>query len=311
LTGPAAATTIAAMERAQVGDVELSYELLGEPGRPVVLLVNGLGGQLIGWDDELVALITAEGFRVLRFDNRDAGLSTEFPDGPALDFEVARRGERADGGYTLDDMADDASGLLRVLGIPAAHVVGVSMGGMIAQTLVIRHPDQVLSLASIMSTTGAPGVGVPSAEAMTVLMRPTPEDRSAVLDAEVASAAVIGSPAYPTPEAELRTRAGRLYDRSYRPAGVGRQLMAILVSGDRSSALGAVAVPTVVIHGDADPLVAPSGGDATAGAISGAQLTRIPGMGHDLPRPLWSQIVGIVVDNARRAEAATAGAAGP
>ena len=269
--------------------------------------MNGLGGQLIGWDDGFLEHLEAEGFGVLRFDNRDAGLSTAFDDGPPFDFDAARSGNRAAAAYTLDDMADDAAGLLAALDVSSAHVVGVSMGGMIAQALVIRHPDRVRSLASIMSTTGAGDVGAPTAEAMRVLMRPRPADRAAYLDAEVESAAVIGSPAYPTDEATIRARAAIRYDRSYRPEGVGRQLMAILVSGDRTAALASVTAPTVVLHGAADVLVAPSGGEATARAIPGARLTVIPGMGHDLPPEVWPEVVSAIVANARHADTLAAG----
>jgi pimeloyl-ACP methyl ester carboxylesterase len=294
------------MDRARVGDVELCYEWRGEADAPAVLLVNGLGGQLVSWDEGFVDLIAARGYRVLRFDNRDAGLSTSFDGGPAFDMGAALAGDPAVLSYTLDDMADDAAGLLDTLGVAAAHVVGVSMGGMIAQTLVIRHPQRVLSLASIMSTTGARDIGAPTEAAMAELTRPVPDGRGAYLDAEVRSAGVIGSPAYPAQEAAIRTRAALRYDRSFRPAGTGRQLMAILGAPDRTPALAEVRVPTVVIHGDADPLVTPSGGEATARAIPGARLVVLPGMGHDLPTQLWPQLVDAVVANAGRAEPSTA-----
>jgi len=289
------------MDTVAVGDVELCYELLGDAADPVVLLIAGLGRQLIGWDDGFCALLVAAGLRVLRFDNRDAGRSTSFGDRVHLDLDAARRGARDQVPYALEDMADDTAGLLDALGIADAHVVGTSMGGMIAQTLAIGHRRRVRSLCSIMSTTGAPDVGQPTPEAMAVLARRPPSERAAYVEAELANFAIIGSRGALVDEAWRRARFGRFYDRGLNPPGVGRQIMAIVVSGDRTAELGSLRVPTLVIHGDADTLVSPSGGEATARAIPGAELLTIAGMGHEIPPVTWPQVTGAIVALARRA----------
>ena len=294
-------STIPRMEHTKVGSVELCYELLGEPGDPCLLLVNGLGGQLIAWDDGFLEHLQEQGFRVLRFDNRDAGLSTEFSDGPAFDLKAGMAGDKSAAAYTLDEMADDAAGLLDVLGIPGVHVVGVSMGGMIAQTMAIRHPSKVLTLCSIMSTTGSRNLAPSTPEAQRVLMTRPPEDRSSFIEKELETYKVIGSPDFGLPDDRVREGAAAAFDRSFRPDGVARQLMAVMVSGDRTLALNDLDVPTLVIHGEDDPLIRASGGKATAEAIPGSRLLIIPGMGHDLPPATWSQIVAAIVDNARRA----------
>ncbi len=288
------------MDLIRVGDIELCTERLGDPADPPVLLIGGLAGQLISWDDGFCALLVERGLSVVRFDNRDAGLSTSLDGAPGFDRDVARRRDLSAAAYTLDDMAADAAGLLGALGIPAAHVVGVSMGGMIAQTLAIAHPERVLSLCSIMSTTGAPYVGVPTAAALGQLLRKPARDRQAYLDGELAAHAVFGSPSYPTPDEEVLARAARKYDRSYRPAGAGRQMMAVLMAEDRTVALGTLALPTLVVHGGSDHLVSPTGGAATVRAIPGATLLTIPGMGHELPPPVWPQLVEAIVANIGR-----------
>jgi pimeloyl-ACP methyl ester carboxylesterase len=208
--------------------------------------------------------------------------------------------------YTLDDLADDTVGLLDALGIEAAHLVGASMGGMIAQTVAIRHPDRVLSLTSIMSTTGEPSVGQPTPPALAVLLAPAPPDRDGYIEFLVAAFKTIGSPGL-VDEELIRSRAAATYDRSYYPPGVARQLLAVIASGDRTQALGDVAVPTLVVHGTEDPLIQRSGGEATVAAIPGAELVLIEGMGHDLPRAFWGQIVDALTANARRAGAEVAG----
>jgi len=284
----------------QVGEVELCYEREGDRHDPVVLLVNGLGGQLVDWDEGFRRALVEQGFSVLRFDNRDAGLSSAVEDGPAFDLAAGLAQDRSAAAYTLDDMADDAAGLLEALGIEAAHVVGVSMGGMIAQMVAARYPGRVRSLCSIMSTTGAPDAGTPSPEAMAVLLRPPARGREEYVAAELEAARVIGSPGFPFDEERIRRRAEAAYDRSFRPAGVGRQLMAIMVSGDRTAALRTITAPTVVVHGAADPLVPPSGGQATAAAIAGAELRIVEGMGHDLPPQLWPDLVAVIAANAAR-----------
>jgi pimeloyl-ACP methyl ester carboxylesterase len=290
------------VDQVAVGGAVLCYEVLGKPEDPAFLLISGLSRQLIGWDEAFCQLLVAEGYRAVRFDNRDSGRSTSFDGGPPFDMEAARRGGRDAVAYTLDDMADDAAGLLDALGIARAHVVGTSMGGMIAQALAVRHPAKVWSLCSIMSTTGATDVGRPTPQAMAVVMQRPPTDRASYLATELANQRIIGSRGDLVDEEWRRGRFERFYDRGLNPAGTSRQIMAIVASGDRTAALAKVAVPTVVIHGDADPLVPPSGGEATAGAIPGAQLVVFAGMGHEMPPVLWPRIVEAMVANARRAE---------
>jgi pimeloyl-ACP methyl ester carboxylesterase len=290
------------MDKMDVGrGVELCYDLLGTVEDPVIVLVAGLGRQLIGWDDAFCGLLVAEGFSVLRFDNRDAGLSTRIEDAPAFDLEAARRGGRAAVAYTLDDMADDVVGLLDGLGVAAAHLVGTSMGGMIAQTVTIGHPTRVLSLCSIMSTTGADDVGRPTPEAMAVVMKRPPEGRQEYIATELANSRVIGSRRGLVDEDWRRERFERFYDRGVDPAATARQIMAIVASGDRSAALARVTVPTLVIHGDIDPLVPLDAGEATERAVPGAELLVIADMGHEIPPATWRRVVPAIAANARRA----------
>jgi pimeloyl-ACP methyl ester carboxylesterase len=285
--------------------IEIAYESFGDPGDPALLLILGLGAQLLLWDEELCALLAERGFYVIRFDNRDIGRSTKFEEGPAPNVAAALAGDVSSAAYTLDDMADDAAGLLDALGIDTAHVVGASMGGMIAQVIAIRQREQVLSLTSIMSTTGDPAVAEPTPEALAVLLTPPPADRQGYIDYHVRAARTIGSPAFPVDEDRLRRRAAALYDRSFYPPGVARQLIAVLASPDRTRALAAVSVPTLVIHGRDDPLIPVSGGEATARAVPGAELLVIPGMGHDLPPELWPTLADAIAGNAARARAPT------
>jgi len=280
--------------------IELCYELLGTPPGPVVVLVAGLGRQLIGWDDAFCDQLVTRGFQVLRFDNRDAGLSTHIGDGPPFDLAAVRRSGSRAVAYTLSDMADDTAALLEGLGIERGHIVGTSMGGMIAQTLAIEHPGRVASLCSIMSTTGADDVGRPTPEAMAVVTQRPPTDRESYIATELANSRVIGSRGALVDEDWRRRRFERFYDRGIDPAGTARQIMAIVASGDRSAALAGVRAPTLVIHGDADTLVPLDGGEATARAIPGAELLVIPDMGHEIPPIAQPQVVGAIVANARR-----------
>jgi pimeloyl-ACP methyl ester carboxylesterase len=245
-------------------------------------------------------MLAERGFFVIRFDNRDVGLSTH-TEGPIPNPLQLMAQDYSSATYTLDDMADDTAGLLDELGITAAHVAGASMGGMIGQTLAAKHPDRVLSLASIMSSTGNSEVGQPQPEAITALITPMPGDRDGYVDAAVRAFSVIGSPGYPPDEERLRDLIGRSYDRSYNPIGFLRQLAGVMASGDRTEALRSIKAPTVVIHGEDDPLIVKSGGEATAAAIPGAKLVTIPGMGHDLPPELWPQFIDEIVENAERA----------
>jgi len=285
-----------------VGEIELCYETFGDPADPAMLLVMGLGTQMLGWNEDLCAELAGHGFLVIRYDNRDVGRSSPGKGRPPTTLELLRRSRRA-ASYSLDDMAADGIGLLDGLGIERAHVVGVSMGGMIAQQMAARHPQRVLSLASIMSNTGAMRTGQPKARAMALLLRSPRRDRQGFIDDTVAVFAYVGSPGFTRDEDELRSMLGRSYDRGGDPNGHARQLAAIIASGNRTALLRTITAPTVVIHGTADRLVAPSGGRATARAIPGARLVMIEGMGHDLPRGAWPQIVAAVVENTRRAGA--------
>ncbi len=262
----------------------------------------GLGVQLTGWPEEFCAELVDRGFYVVRYDNRDAGLSTVFDDGPRPDPMAVYLGDRSSVDYTLEDMADDAVGLLDALEIPAAHLVGSSMGAMIAQALAARYPDRTLSLCSISATTGSTSVGQPTAEAFELLARPPARSREEFMEADIASHRVLGSPAYPSDESNMRAEAGRAYDRAFVPDGTGRQLCAIIASGDRTASLAAITAPTVVIHGTEDKLIQPSGGEATAKAIVGAELVMIEGMGHDFPRGIWPQVIDAIVFNAARTD---------
>jgi pimeloyl-ACP methyl ester carboxylesterase len=281
--------------------IDIRYETLGDPADPALLLIMGLGAQQVDWPDEFCELLAGRGFHVIRFDNRDIGLSTWFDELGTPDLPAIFGGDPSSVPYLLADLAADAAGLLKALAVPRAHVVGASMGGMIAQQLVIDRPDLVASVCSIMSTTGDRTVGHPTPEAAAALMRPPATSRDEAIAGAVATSRVIGSTGFEITEAELIRRAESKYDRAFHPQGTQRQYAAIVASPDRTAALGGVTVPTVVIHGEADPLIDVSGGRATAAAVPGAQLLVIPGMGHDLPRALWPQVVDAIAANAGRA----------
>jgi pimeloyl-ACP methyl ester carboxylesterase len=286
---------------APANGIEIAYQTFGNRSDPALLLVMGLGAQLIHWPEEFCEQLAARGFHVVRFDNRDVGHSTKIEGAPVPDLAALGGGDYTAARYTLDDMADDALGLLDHLQIDAAHVAGASMGGMIAQTMAVRHPDRVLSLCSIMSTTGDGSVGQALPEALAILVSPAPPDRDGYIEFHIKAFKAIGSPGFALDEAFLRWRAEMTYDRSYYPDGFKRQLLAIFASGDRTSALAEITVPTVVIHGRDDPLITVSGGEATARAIAGAELLVIDGMGHDLPPGAWQRVIDAIVANAERA----------
>jgi pimeloyl-ACP methyl ester carboxylesterase len=290
-------------ERVSVNSIELVYETIGDPSGPALLLVMGLGMQLIHWDRELCELLADRGYRVIRFDNRDAGLSTKI-DAPVPNLVRGMAGLSIDAPYLLEDMADDAFGLLDHLGIEAAHVVGASMGGMIAQAMAIRRPERVLSLTSIMSTSGERRAGRPKLRVWSVLFRRAPASKDAFVEYFVRVFRMIGSKGFGADEQRVRELARASYERGHHPAGTGRQLAAIMASGDRTEQLRDVRVPTTVIHGKDDPLVPFRGGMATTRAVPGAKLIAIPGMGHDLPRELWPVVVDSVVQMADRPAAA-------
>jgi pimeloyl-ACP methyl ester carboxylesterase len=291
------------MPRAHANGVELEYQTVGGPhGRPL-LLVQGLGAQLTSIEDGFCQELADRGFLVIRYDNRDAGLSTWFDDARPVNLAAVWRGDHSSLAYALEDMADDAVAVLDAAEAEAAHVAGISLGGMIAQLLATRYPSRVLSLASIMSTTGDRAVGQPTGEAASVLVAPMPSDRDGFVEQAVANArAISAGTAFPFDADEVRRGAARNYDRAHHPKGVGRQFAAILAAGDRTEALAAVRVPTLVVHGELDQVIGVSGGEATAAAIPGARLLRVPGLGHELPPGFWPALADALTENANRAD---------
>jgi pimeloyl-ACP methyl ester carboxylesterase len=289
-----------AEELAKVGEIEICFETFGSRGDPALLLVMGLGTQMVAWPEDFCRRLAGRGYFVIRFDNRDVGRSTHMRGRAPTIRQLLLRDRRA-ARYSLADMAADAIGVLDHLGIERAHVAGASMGGMIAQTMAARHPDRVLSLASIMSNTGHRWKGTPGLRIYPTFMRSPGRTREGAVESTVSVFKLIGSPGFPFDEDATRRTAGLSYDRGYNPAGTSRQLAAILTAGDRTSELRGITAPTVVIHGTNDRMVRPSGGRATAAAIPGAQLVTIAGMGHDLPRGAWDRMIDAIVANAQRA----------
>jgi len=293
------------MPTARSNGIEIAYEVIGPPRNRPLLLVMGLGTQMIHWDDELCAQLVARGHRVIRFDNRDVGRSTKLdgngPPNVLAAMATASRGAAVDAPYRLSDMAADAAGLLDALEIESAHVVGASLGGMIAQTLALEHPARVRSLTSIMSTTGHPDLPTATPDAAAALFQPAPPDREGNIERAVRVFRTIGSPGFPFDEARVRERAARAYDRCFHPAGVARQMIAIVVSGSRREALRGLRTPTLVVHGAEDPLIPLACGLDTAESIPGAELLIVEGMGHDLPRAVWPRLVDAVTQLTSRA----------
>ena len=294
------------MTQITANGITLEYEDHGDPADPPILLVMGLGAQLTLWPIELVEALAARGFRVIRYDNRDIGLSHKFEGAKAPGMVRAtlmkRLGLTPRTPYTLADMARDAVGLLDALGIERAHVVGASMGGMIAQHIAFGHPDRVLSLTSIMSTTGNPRLPAARKEAIRVLTRrPVSADEGVLIDHGITIARTIGSPAYRADEERLRANVTASVRRSYYPAGLPRQLAAIIADGCRRERLGRIAAPSLVVHGEDDPLVPLAGGRDTAAHIPGARLETFPGMGHDLPLELVEPIARAIAGHAKAA----------
>jgi pimeloyl-ACP methyl ester carboxylesterase len=294
------------MPTVESNGIRIAYEEFGDPGATPLLLIMGLGAQMILWRDDFCQTLAGRGYRVIRFDNRDAGASTWMDDRGMPDimgiFSAVAARQPVTVPYLLRDMAADAAGLLTALDIGRAHVVGASMGGMIAQTLAIEAPERVRSLTSIMSSTGNPDLPPPRPEAMAVLLTPPPPDREGAIARGVEVFRTIGSPGFPFDEAEVRRLAARSYDRGFNPAGTARQLAAILGSGSRVERLRELRVPALVIHGTDDPLVPFAAGEDTAKAIPGAQLLAIEGMGHDMPRPVWPRIIDGICALAARAD---------
>lgn len=287
--------------------IDLCYEVSGDEAHPPLLLICGLGMQMVSWGADLIAAVVAKGYYVITFDNRDAGLSTHLVSYGVPDLLALLQGAEANVPYRLSDMADDVAGLLEHLELDSVHLVGVSMGGMIAQQVTIDHPATARSLASIMSTTGNASVGQPSPEAGEALLQMSSGSREEAIELSLKVSRIIGSPGFPLDEARLRRLAAAEYDRSNEPTGVARQLGAIMASPDRTAGLAKVSVPTVAIHGSADRLVDPSGGEATANAVPDARLVIIDGMGHDLPQQVWERVLAEIDANARRGEALRSG----
>ncbi len=276
------------MPRARNGSVEIEYQSFGDDGSEAILLVNGLGSQMTRWPEDFCARLVAKGYRAIRFDNRDTGTST-WPTQA----------------YTLCDMARDGIAVLDAAGILKAHIAGVSMGGMIVQRMALDHRERVLSMTSIMSTTGAPNAFKSTPEAAAVLNNPPPNpktDFDAFVANGIKNARTIGSPGYPWTEAELRSRVIAEYKRAYNPVGVARQRAAIAADSDRTEELRKLTIPVVVLHGAEDPLLIKVGGEATAAAIPGAELRIIPGMGHDLPPSLHDTFVDAITSAASRVQ---------
>jgi pimeloyl-ACP methyl ester carboxylesterase len=281
--------------------ITLCYETFGEEADPPLLLIMGLGMQMLGWPDDFCRQLAERGFYVIRFDNRDAGRSTQIKGRPPTPGQLLRR-RISPVLYTLSDMAEDAAGLLRELGLEPAHVVGASMGGMIAQMLAAEHPAAVRSLVSIMSNTGSRWSGQPSLAIYRYFLSRPPADREGYIDRTVKVFSVIGSRGLPQDTERHRDIAARSWDRGLDPAASGRQLGAIIASGNRTKRLGSIAAPTLVIHGSKDPMVSRTGGRATARAIPGARMLTIEGMGHDLPEAAWPQILDAIAANAQAAD---------
>jgi pimeloyl-ACP methyl ester carboxylesterase len=290
---------------AQVSDdITLCYETFGDPADPTILLIMGLGTQMVAWHEDLCRDLAGRGYHVVRYDNRDIGRSTHLAHlPPPTVAQLLRRSRNA--GYLLADMARDAIGLLDHLGVGAAHIVGASMGGMIAQTIAATYPERTLSLTSIMSNTGARWSGQPALRLYPIFLRRPGRDREEYIRHTLRLFTLIGSPGFERDDDDTREMAGLSYDRGHDPAGSARQLGAIVASGDRTEELRKITAPTLVIHGEADKLVAPSGGRATARAIRGARLMTIPGMGHDLPRGTWPRVVDAIDELARSADASS------
>ena len=296
------------MPFASANGMQLAYDVRGDAGAPGIVLIMGLGTQMIAWPDPFCDALATRGFRVARFDNRDIGLSTKVESAGAANmaqaFQQAMAGKPVDAPYTLVDMAGDTVGVIDALGIEKAHVVGASMGGMIAQIVAATHPNRVRSLVSIMSTSGARGLpqAAPAAAAALFGPRPAQGDREAAIRHGMNVLRTIGSPGYPQSDAELRAKVERAFDRAYYPAGVARHFLAVLSDGSRVARLKTIAVPTLVIHGADDPLVPLECGKDTARHIPGATLKIIPGMGHDLAPGLVPTLVDLIAAHCSRAD---------
>ncbi len=292
-----------AMATTTAHDVTITYETFGDPAAPTLLLVNGLGSQLINYEPAFCEMFVSQGFQVVVFDNRDVGLSSK-TEGPVPDVRAnmgkLRSGEPIlDAPYTLTDMANDGFAVLDALGVASAHIAGMSMGGMIVQRMAIDHPERVLSMTSIMSTTGAPDVGQATPEAAKGLITPPPPDRDGYIEYTIDSRRDTGGSHFSADY--WRQHAAKTYDRMFHPIGSAFQITAVATDGDRTAELRSLTVPSLVIHGAMDPLITPSGGEATAAAIPDAELLMIDTMGHDLPEEIWPEVVDAIVALAAKA----------
>lgn len=290
------------VEYAQVGDHRVAYDSFGDPTDPTLLMVMGLGAQLTSWDPVLCNAIAERGFHVVRFDNRDVGLSTHYPDLPSPKVVPIALGFRRTAPYRLSEFAADAVGLLDHLGVERAHVVGASLGGAIVQTMAIEHPDRLISMTSVMGPSGRVFSELPKLRVLARFLRRTPPGREAAIEAVHRFNELISSPGWAFDAERDRDRMTKAYARAFDPPGVQRQLGAMLASGDRRSRLRSVKVPTLVIHGTHDVLVPPRAGQAVARAVPGARLEMISGMGHDAPTGLWPQLIDLLTGHARDAE---------
>jgi len=295
---------------ARANGIDICYDIFGDAGAEPMLLIMGLGAQMVLWDDAFCEQIAARGFRVIRFDNRDIGQSSKLSGGKRLTavelLKLRFLKIPVAAPYRLRDMAEDTTGLMDVLGIKSAHLVGASMGGMIAQEIAISFPQRVRSLTSIMSTTGNPRIPPPTRAAAAMLMAPPPTTKDEYLARFAQTWKILRVGSFPQDEALDRARAERCFERGLNPAGVGRQLRAILASGSRKERLHTVRAPTLVIHGTVDPLVNPAGGKDTAASIPGAKLLMIEGMGHAIPIPMWPEIIDAIDKHAHGASAKAA-----
>ncbi len=278
-----------------VNGIEINYDTIGDPANPALLLIAGLSMPLIGWDVRYCRQLADSGFYLIRFDNRDVGLSTQIDDAGMVDIQpfmpAMMGGSVPEPPYTLADMADDAIGLLDALGIEKAHLLGVSLGGMIAQTAAINHPNRVKSLISIMSTTMRPGLAMPTQDALALLAKPPAASWEEYQTRQLQAAKILNGPYYPVEEEVTIAIARAMWRQGITPAGSSRQLAAGLGSGSRHEALRAIDTPTLVIHGDADPLIPVDAGKDTAAAISNAELLILEGVGHALPQPVWNEVI--------------------
>jgi len=293
------------MPRAKSNGIDIEYDTFGDRSADPMLLVMGLGAQMILWDEEFCEQLADRGHWVVRFDNRDVGLSSKLdsagtPDMMAI-MQAMASGGQVDAPYLLWDMADDAAGLLDELEVPKAHIVGASMGGMIVQALAIRHAGRVQSMTSIMSSTGNPELPPAKPEAMAALMRPRAQDRETAIEQGVETGRLLYGGGFEFDEDEARERGARIFDRCNYPEGVARQMTAIVASGSRTDDLAKVSAPTLVIHGDEDPLVPIEGGHDTVRCVPGSELLVVKGMGHAMPRGAWPQIVDAIAGHTQKA----------